>query len=248
MKCLILCAGYATRLYPLTLDMPKPLMPIAGKPILEHILKKIEELDAIDEIFIVTNSKFFDNFRNWKRGYSGAKPIKILNDRTKTEYDRLGAIGDIDFALKEEKISGEIMVVAGDNLFDFSLRHLHGFFREKTASVIALYDIRQKSLAAGKYGIVEVDESGKVIGFEEKPESPKTTLVSTACYIFSETDIKELERCIAENNKPDNLGDFINWISKRKPIYGYAFSGRWFDIGNKEQLMEADKEWSRKII
>src|SRR3989344_4509975 len=146
MKCIILAAGYAIRLYPLTLDRPKPLLPIAGKPIIEHILEKINDLDDIDEILIVTNSKFFDNFRNWKRGYSSSKPIKIINDRTKSEEDRLGAIGDLDFVIKHEKIDGNLLVIAGDNLFNFSLKHLHDFFRKKSASVIALYDIKDKSL------------------------------------------------------------------------------------------------------
>ena len=246
MKCIILCAGYATRLYPLTLDRPKSLLPIAGKPLIEHILISIEKLDDIDEIFIITNNKFFDNFRNWKRNYSSAKPIKIINDNTKDEEDRLGAIGDIDFVVKQEKINDDILVVAGDNLFDFNLVYLHKFFNEKKVSVIALYDIQNKDLAAKKYGIVEISKSNRIINLEEKPENPKTTLVSTACYILSKEDIQELEKCIKQHQKPDNLGDFIKWLSRRKQIYGLVFQGKWFDIGNKEQLKEADKVWGKK--
>ena len=246
MKCIILCAGYATRLYPLTLDRPKPLLPIAGKPIIEYILAKIEELDDVNEIFIVTNNKFFNNFRNWKRTYSGTKPIKIVNDKTENEEDRLGAIGDIDFVAKQEGINEDTLIIAGDNLFDFSLKNLQKFFKEKNASVIALYDIQDKNLAAGKYGIVDIDKNNKIINFEEKPENPKTTLISTACYIFSKKDTQELEKCIEEHQKPDNLGDFIKWISKRKYVYGFVFNGKWFDIGNQEQIKEADIIWSSK--
>lgn len=246
MKCLILCAGYATRLYPLTLDRPKPLLPIAGKPLIEHILSKIEELENIDEIFIITNDKFFDNFRNWKRNYSSTKPVKIINDKTKSEEDRLGAIGDIDFVIKQEKIDDNLLIIAGDNLFDFNLKYLLEFFKEKNSSVVALYDIKDKNKAAGKYGIIELDKNNKIIDLEEKPEFPKTSLVSTGCYIFSKTDIEELEKCIEHHEKPDNLGDFIKWLSKIKNIYGFIFEESWFDIGNHEQLKEADIIWSRK--
>ncbi len=246
MKCLILCAGYATRLYPLTLDRPKSLLPIAGKPIIEHILERIEKLEDIDEILIVTNNKFFDNFRNWKRKYSSTKPLRIINDKTKNEEDRLGAIGDIDFVVKQEKINDNLLVIAGDNLFDFNLKSLLEFFKEKNDSVIALYDIKDKSKAARKYGIVELDENNKIINLEEKPEFPKTTLVRTGCYIFSKNEVEELEKCIEHHEKPDNLGDFIKWLTKKENIYGFIFDERWFDIGDKEQLKEADIIWSSK--
>lgn len=246
MKCIILCAGYGTRLYPLTLDRPKPLLPIAGRHILEHILIRIEKLDVIDEILIVTNDKFFDNFRDWKRKYSSTKPIKIINDKTKNEEDRLGAIGDIDFAIKQEKIDEDLLVIAGDNLFDFNLNLLFEFFKEKNSSVVALYDIKDKNKAAKKYGVVELDKNNKIVNLEEKPEFPKTTLVSTGCYIFSKTGIEELEKCIERHEKPDNLGDFIKWLSKLKNIYGFIFNEDWFDIGNQEQLKKADIIWSRK--
>jgi len=246
MKCLILCAGYATRLYPLTLDIPKPLLSIAGKPLVEHILTKIEELEDIDEIFIVTNNKFFNNFRNWKRNYSSTKPIKIINDKTTSDEDRLGAIGDIDFVVKQEKIDGDLLIIAGDNLFKFTLVKLSDFFKEKNASVVALYDIKDKNIAAGKYGVVEIDQNKRIIDLEEKPSEPKTTLVSTACYILSKEDIHELEKCIKEHKKLDNLGDFIKCLSKRKYVYGFVFNERWVDIGSHEQLKEADIAWSRK--
>jgi glucose-1-phosphate thymidylyltransferase len=244
-KALILAAGYGTRLYPLTLDRPKPLLPIAGKPILEHILEKIEKLDEISEILIITNNKFFDNFRNWKRSYSSQKPIKIINDNTDSDNDRLGAIGDIKFAIMKENIEDDTLVIGGDNLFDFNLKELLDFFKEKNSSIAALFDLKDKSLAAEKYGVLEIDENNKIINLEEKPKEPKTSLISTACYIFSKDDLKEIGICLKEKKK-DNLGEFIAWLSKKKNLYGHTFIGKWFDIGNKEKLKEADKVWAGK--
>ena len=245
-KALILAAGYATRLYPLTLDRPKPLLPIAGKPLIEHILEKIEKLDDIDEILIVTNNKFFDNFRNWKRKYSFSKPIKIINDNTNSDDDKLGAVGDIEFAIDKEKIEDDILIVAGDNLFKFDLNNLLGLYKGKKHSVIALYDIKDKKIATKKYGIVEINKDNKIIDLEEKPENPKTTLVSTACYILAKESINELKKSIKEGNKHDNIGDFLHQLIKRKDVYGHVYKEKWFDIGSQEQLKEADMEWSIK--
>jgi len=244
MKCIILAAGYATRLYPLTLDRPKPLLPIAGKPIIEHILEKIDKLDEINEVLIVTNNKFFDNFRNWKREYSFSKPINIINDNTDSDEDKLGAIGDINFTVKKEKLEDDILIVAGDNLFDFNLKELLELFKEKNSSIVALFDLKNKSLAAGKYGVLEINENNKIINLKEKPREPKTSLISTACYLFSKNDLKEIDLYLKENKK-DNLGEFIGWLSKKKDLYGHTFQGKWFDIGNKEQLKEADNTWSK---
>ena len=246
MKCITLCAGYATRLYPITLDQPKPLLPIAGRPIIEHIIAKVEKVDSVDEIFVVTNDKFYDSFRKWKLSFSSQKPIKIVNDRTKTEEKRLGAIGDMHFVMQSEKISDDIMVIAGDNLFDFSLAALEQLFLEKKTSSIALYDILDGSLAAKKYGVVETGKDGSIKALEEKPESPKTTLVSTACYIFSRKDMALMEKCIKENSKPDNLGDFIKYLIKNSTVFGHVFRETWFDIGSREQLKQADIVWSSR--
>lgn len=244
MKCIILAAGYSTRLYPLTKDLPKPLLPIAGIPMIEHILKKIAVIEEIDQIFVVTNNKFFDNFRNWKRKFSFSKPITIINDKTNNNEERLGAVGDISFVLKEVNIQDDFMVVGGDNLFKFDLSRLYELFKEKNAPVIALYDVKNKEIAAGKYGIVEINEDKKIIALEEKPKEPKTTLVSTACYIFTVNVIDEIKNYCSEKNA-DNIGDFIHWLLKRDELYGEVFIEKWFDIGTKDQLKQANEEWDR---
>ncbi|MDP7180722.1 MAG: nucleotidyltransferase family protein [Candidatus Woesearchaeota archaeon] len=246
MKCIILAAGYATRLYPLTLNKPKPLVEVAGKPMIEHILNRVEETKDIDKVFIVTNDKFYNHFNEWLNNYSSNKEIKIINDHTKTNEDRLGAIGDIDFVINGENIKDDILVIAGDNLFEFNLNQLEDFFKEKKASTIALFDIVDKSKAAKKYGIIELDNNNKIVGLEEKPKNPKTSIISTACYIFSKEDIDELAKCIKENHQPDNLGDFIKYLSEKKDVFGLIFKEKWFDIGSHEELEEAHNIWSKR--
>lgn len=243
MKCIILCAGYATRLYPLTKDTPKPLLEIAGKPMLNYIIERLEKLDVINEIIIVTNNKFFEHFNKWKETINDDR-IVVVNDQTMSNEDRLGAIGDIHYAVQERNIDDDVLIVAGDNLFEFDLEHLYLFFSEKKASVVALYDVGEKTVAANKLGVVEIDTTSKIIDFEEKPAEPKTTLTSTACYILTKNDIRLLEKCIQEKNKPDNLGEFIKYLSQKESVYGYVFLERWFDIGTHDQLERAHEELS----
>lgn len=244
MKAIVLAAGYATRLYPLTLNQPKPLLKVAGKPMIEHIMFRIEEVDDIDEIFIVTNDKFYKHFLDWSKNYKSNKTIKVINDGTKSNEDRLGAVGDIHFVLKNKEIDDDVLIIAGDNLFEFSLHHLNIFFNKKKSPVIALYDVKDKELAK-KYGIALINEDKKIIHFEEKPNNPRSTLAGTACYMFTKSDNKELEKVILSGKTPDNLGDFIKHLSENKHVYGFVFSERWFDVGSKEQLEIADKEFKK---
>ena len=234
MKALILAAGYATRLYPLTLETPKTLLEVGGKPIVEYILNKIEEVKIVDGVYIVTNNKFYGHFEKWKENYDGK--IKIVNDMTNNNEDRLGAVGDIGFVVKKEKIEDDLMVIAGDNLFDYSLETLYTHFIEKKGSVVAVRNIGDRQKAAGKYGIVDFDNENRIIDFEEKPEYPKTNFAATACYIFSKSDIQKLEKCIEEKDNLDNLGDFVKWLSLKSDVYGFVFNENWHDVGNKEEL------------
>lgn len=245
MKALILAAGYATRLYPLTLNTPKHLLPIAGKPMLNYIIDKLKDIGSIKEIVVVTNDKFYPNFVEWAAKNSSSKPIKVLNDHTKSNEDRLGAIGDIHYAIQQEKLREDLLVIGGDNLFDFEINDLIDFFNSKKRSVVALYDMKKKEALAGKFGVVLIGRNSKIVDFEEKPKNPKSTLASTFCYIFSRDDIEELERCIRENKKPDNAGDFIKYLAAKKDVYGFVFKGIWFDIGSFEHYDQANKLYSK---
>ncbi len=244
MKAIILAAGYATRLYPLTLDNPKPLLPVGGSPLLDYTLDKLEELDGLDEIYVITNDKFYPKFKMWAAKQERSFNIKIINDCTKTNEDRLGAVGDTYYVIKQENIDDDLLLIAGDNLFEFSLKAMYAMFKEKKKTVFALCDLKDPAKLSKKFGVVEINENNKVIGFEEKPEQPKTTYASTACYIFSKDDLSKLKE-LAEN-APDNLGEIIIFLYQKSEVFGIPFKETWIDIGSLEQYKEADKLFAER--
>jgi len=242
MKTIILAAGYATRLYPLTENKPKPLLEIGGRPIIEHIIKKIEKIEEIDEIFIVTNAKFYENFERWLESFKSLKKIKIINDRTTSNEDRLGSLGDVNFVIEQENIKESVLIVAGDNLFEFSLKEFVDSYKEHNKSAVALYDVQDKEIAK-LYGIVGVNEGGKMIEFEEKPSEPKSTLASTGVYIYPSHVLPMLQEFVKKYKNSDKAGNFLEWLHKREHVYCYITKERWFDIGDLEQLEKARKEF-----
>ena len=241
MDAIILAAGYATRLYPLTENTPKPLLDVAGKTIIEHIINKLEAIDLINKIYIVTNDKFEQHFKKWLFNFDTQQPIEIINDGTKSNEDRLGALGDVHFAIITKNIDDDIAVVAGDNLFEFSLEDVTNFFKKRKSSVIVLHDVKDFELAK-HYGIVEV-ENNIVVNFEEKPVAPKSTLASTGIYLFPKKTIPLIKKYIAQGNNPDKTGSFIEWLHKREKIYSYITDKKWYDIGSIEQLEKASKHY-----
>ena len=240
-KALILAAGYATRLHPLTENQPKPLLKVAGVPIVEHILKKLETQEKIDEIFIVTNNKFYGHFNVWLMDFNASKKVKIINDGTVSNEDRLGAVGDINYVLKEEHINDDLLVIAGDNLFGFSLSHFINQFNIKKNSIVALHDLKDKDKVKNKFGVAILNQdSSQVIDFEEKPSEPKSTLAATACYVFHKEDLKLVERAV-ERGKADNPGDLVKFLVKESEVQGYVFEDHWFDVGSIECLKQAEE-------
>lgn len=243
MNVIILAAGYATRLYPLTLNTPKPLLKVAGKTIVEHILDKVKSVKDISKVIIVTNDKFYSEFRTWQQDYNFVVPILILNDGTKTNEDRLGAVGDIDFVLQNEKIDEDTLVIAGDNLFGFSLaRFVDEFEKSGKKSIVALHDLGDVEKVRRKFGVVLLDGT-RVINFEEKPSMPKSTLASTACYLFSKSDLQIIHSLRAEG-KADNSGDLVRWLVEHSEVRGFVFTEHWFDVGTLELLKEAEEVYS----
>ncbi len=243
MRAMILAAGYAKRLWPLTKNKPKPLLEVKGRPIIEHIIKHFGEISEITEIIIVTNSRFALEFEQWAESFDGETPIKVIDDLTTSNDDRKGAVGDMLCAINEAKIDDDLMVIAGDNLFGYKLADFHAFFREKRASVVACKDMLSIEEVKEKFGVAELDGKGKIIGFEEKPAEPKSALAATACYIFTKADVKEIGRFIEAGNPPDNAGDFIKWLANHRPVYGFVFTEKWFDIGSFENLGKAREEF-----
>ena len=244
MKSIILAAGYSTRLYPLTEKTPKPLLNVADKPMIEHIIRKLEQIDDIDAIYIITNDKFEQHFKNWLKNFDTHKKIEILNDGTKSNEERLGALGDIHYAINAKNISDDLIVVAGDNLFELSLTDVANLFKKKKSNVIVLHDVKDIDLAK-KYGVVETENS-IVINFEEKPSSPKSTLISTGIYIFPKTTIELIKKYIAQGNDADKTGTFIEWLHKRDKVFAYTTDKKWYDIGSIEQLEKANRYYKEK--
>lgn len=241
MDAIILAAGYGTRLGELTENNPKPLLKVAGKPIIEHIINKLDNLDLITNIYIITNDKFEKNFIEWLDKFDAKKPIRIINDCTKSNDDRLGALGDILYAIDFANITGDIIVIAGDNLFELPLLDVLGLFKKRKSNIIALYDVKDIKLAR-HYGVVEV-KNGIVANFEEKPTNPKSTLISTGIYLFSKETLPLIKKYIGQGNSPDKTGSFIEWLHKRDKVYAYVTEKAWYDIGNLEQLKKADKHF-----
>lgn len=238
MKCLILAAGYATRLYPLTKNTPKPLLEVAGKSILERLLDKISVIDKIDHVYVVTNSRFSQAFEEWVAQYTCSKPLTVIDDGTTSNDNRLGAIGDIQYVIDQVALSDDLMILAGDNLFDFDLRDFEEFFEEKDADVITAYEVADLDLAR-RVGIIELDSSAKVLSFEEKPQEPKSRWGVPALYIYKQATLPFIRQYLQEGNNPDAPGHFIPWLIKHKPVYAFRFTGQWHDIGTIESYEEA---------
>ncbi|MDD4980756.1 MAG: nucleotidyltransferase family protein [Candidatus Omnitrophica bacterium] len=244
MKALILAAGYATRLYPLTKDYPKPLLKVGHKPIIDYIVDKIEGLDGIDEIIVVTNSKFMPLFRKWKLGLKIKKRISLVDDLTKSHADRRGAIGDMNFAISKKHLKESLLVVGGDNLFDADLKDFFSFVKSNPHPVIGVYDIRQRQQAK-KYGVVKLDAESRLIDFKEKPHKPQSTLIAMCLYYFPKEKIGLIGEYFSNKaDKHDATGFYIDWLRKRVPVYGFVFDGRWYDIGDHKFYHEANKKFA----
>ncbi|MFH1847937.1 MAG: nucleotidyltransferase family protein [Candidatus Omnitrophota bacterium] len=246
MKVLILAAGYATRLYPLTKDQPKPLLKVGRYAILEHIFKKIESVEGVDAAYIITNTKFYSHFREWAEGADFGMPIEAIDDGTTTNDNRLGAIRDIEFVLKAKNIDDDLLVIGGDNIFEFSLKDFAAFAKGKRpASTLALYDLGDIKKAS-LYGVVKIDGRKEVVGFQEKPPQPESALVATCVYFFPKEKLKLLPEYIALGLKQDAPGNYIKWLAENDKVYGYVFSDAWYDIGDLKSLKDADEKYKAK--
>ena len=244
---IILAAGYGTRLYPLTLDKPKALLTVGGKTILDRLVNEIERIKECKKIIIVTNEKFYKNFEAWAKKVKYSVSIKVINDKTKSNETRLGAIGDINLVLEEEKIKGEDLLVTGsDNLFEFDLEDFVRFGRGKRPfSSIALFDIKDIALSK-KYGICSIDKGSLVTDFEEKPQAPKSTLAATALYFIPKEKVSKIFEYMKTNLSKDAPGNLMKWFAKVDKLFGYVLKETWYDIGDVNSLKKADEEFKQR--
>jgi glucose-1-phosphate thymidylyltransferase len=247
MKVIILAAGYATRLYPLTLTQPKPLLPVAGKPMVEYVIDNLAPISGIDRVIVVTNAKFAGHFQKWADNYRATKSklnFTIVNDGSTDDTNKLGAIGDINYVINQEKVDDDIIIVAGDNLFSDQLGDFGKFIRERNAPTLAVYDVGNLE-EIKKYNSISVDGHGKITFFEEKPKDPKSTLTGIALYFYPRATIPLIKQYIAEGNNPDQPGRFVQWLYPRVPVFTWRVPGLWYDIGSKETLEEANKIFAK---
>jgi glucose-1-phosphate thymidylyltransferase len=243
MKIIILAAGYATRLYPLTLTRPKPLLPVAGKPMVEHVIDNLAPIGGIDRIYVVTNAKFAEQFQTWSDHYRATKAklnFTIVNDGSTDDSNKLGAIGDINYVINTQGVDDDIIVVAGDNLFNQPLSDFGKFCREKNAPALAVYDVGNLE-EIKKYNSISTDADGCITFFEEKPKNPTSTLTGIALYFYPRATVPLIKQYIAEGNNPDQPGRFVQWLYPRTAVYTWKVPGMWFDIGSKETLEEANQ-------
>jgi len=242
MNVLILAAGYATRLYPLTLNKAKPLLVVGGKPIIEWLADNLAGIPDLETIYVVTN-KFAADFEAWSQGYQKRHPefrFKIVNDGSKSDDDKLGAIGDINFVVTQANLSEtSLLIAAGDNLFTDSLADFVAAARD-TEATVAVYDVGDIE-AIKKYGNITVDAEGIITRFEEKPQKPEGTLAAIALYYYSPAVLSLLRTYLAAGNNADQPGRFVQWLYTRKPVKTFQIKGRWLDIGSKETLENADR-------
>lgn len=244
MKAIILAAGYATRLYPLTKEYPKPLLLVQGRPIIEYIIDILAPVEAIDEIIIVTNSKFIQLFRSWRRSHPLCGRITLVDDLTSSKEDRRGAIGDMHFVIQRKRLKEDVLVIGGDNIFDGDLRKFLSFARShRPYPAIGVYDVKKKELAS-HYGVIALDKGDKITDFEEKPHSPETTLVAMCLYFFPAKKLGLVNDYVVERKGyHDAIGLYIDWLRTKESVYGYVFKGRWYDIGHHATLQEAKQKF-----
>jgi glucose-1-phosphate thymidylyltransferase len=244
MNILILAAGYATRLYPLTENKAKPLLEVAGKPMMEWVIDNLAPISGIEKVYVVTNNKFAAHFEEWAAAYNQSHStlaFEIINDGSTSDADKLGAIGDINLVIGRAGLQQSgLIVVAGDNLFSQSLEAFGAFCREKDQPVLGIYDVGTLDQAK-KYGVVALNDAGELTSFEEKPADPKTTLIGIALYYYPKEAVQMFSTYLSEGNNPDQPGRFVQWLYSRLPVRTWEVPGTWFDVGSKETLEEANR-------
>ena len=231
MKCLILAAGYATRLYPLTENFPKPLLQVGEKNILDWLLDDIDASGLVDQYVVISNHKYALHFQEWADGHK--LPITVVDDGTSTNETRLGAVRDIQFAIDRLNLHDDLLIIAGDNVLDFSLtRFIHYAQEKKTSCVMRYYEADEKRLT--KSGVAEVDENDVLLSLEEKPEQPKSHWCTPPFYFYTAADAERIKEAIADGCGTDAPGSLVSWMCRHSTLHSMEMPGSRYDIGNLE--------------
>lgn len=243
MKNIVIAAGYATRLYPLTENFPKPLLKIGERSILGRMLDDIDTLPEIDGHIIVTNHRFAHVFKEWLRTVNHTKPVTIIDDGTETNETRLGAVRDLLLALERCNVDDDIMVLAADNILEFSLRGFVDFFREKGTSVIMCHhepELRRLQ----RTGVIAVDDGMKVLEMQEKPEKPVSNWAVPPFYIYSRRDLPLIRECLSHGCGHDAPGNLAHYLAEVSTLHAWPMPAGRFDIGSLDSYREAQERFS----
>ncbi|WP_115865629.1 sugar phosphate nucleotidyltransferase [Halorussus litoreus] len=236
MKAVVLAGGYATRLWPITKHRPKMFLPVGDSTVIDQIFAELEADDRVDEVFVSTNERFAEDFRDHLADSEFDKPTLTVEDTTE-EDEKFGVVGALAQLFDRENVTEDTLVIAGDNLISFAVSDFLDFFEAKESPTLAAYDVGSRERAKS-YGLVELD-GDEVVDFQEKPDDPRSTLVSIACYAFTAETIPLLDEYLESGNNPDEPGWFVQWLQQRDSVYAYAFDEAWFDIGTPESYLEA---------
>ncbi len=240
MKCLILAAGYATRLYPLTENFPKPLLKVGEKTILDWLLDDIDEAKEIDGYIVISNHKYAHHFEEWAKGKP--YPITVVDDGTVDNEGRLGAVRDIAFAIDTLSLDDDMIVIAGDNVLDFSLTAFIRYAKEKQASCVMRY-FEEDPMRLKKCGVITLGPDDRILEMEEKPQEPKSPWCCPPFYYYTKADAKRINEGILQGCGTDAPGSFIAWLSSVSPVYAMEMPGSRYDIGNLESYHKVQKEY-----
>ncbi len=249
MKCILLCAGYATRLFPITENFPKHLLEIKeGKTILDYNLEQVNTIEEVDAVYIVTNHRYYEHFVKWQQDHlDNPKPITVLDDGTTSNDDRLGAIGDMQFVINEMNIDDDILVIAADNLYDYALKGVIDFYKEKKAPTLVADQLCDDYEYLKQFAIATLSSDGKVLELAEKPEQPATNIRVWATYVYPREMLKEIKTYLKEGNNPDSPGRLPAYLYKKIPFYAYCFTdGVCYDVGTHGALKEVRELFQTK--
>ena len=240
MKCLILAAGYATRLYPLTENYPKPLLKVQDKTILDWLVDDIDGAGLVDEYIVISNHKFARHFQEWAAGKR--QKITVVDDGTSTNETRLGAVCDIRFAVDSLGLTGDMLVIAGDNVLDFSLQHFVRYADAKRTSCVMRFEEPNEE-RLHKCGVLEIDGNDRIMSMEEKPARPKSHWVCPPFYYYTAEDAARIPAAIADGCGTDAPGSFIAWLCRHTSVHAMEMPGRRYDIGNLQSYEEVQQQY-----
>ena len=247
MIAILLAAGYATRLYPLTENMPKSLLPLGNRLIIDYIMDSVDQIPDLTSVALITNSKFFPHFSKWAKSQdrAGKAPITVLDDGTTDDTNKRGAIGDIIYTIDTLNIDDDVCILAGDNIFTYSITNMHSFFCEKKAPTLIAIDVPEVEQRR-KLAVAVLDDDCRVIDMAEKPAEPQSRWGIYATYFYGREILPLFREYIAEGNSPDAPGNFPSWLYKRMPVYAFKGDGTCIDIGTLENYEKTCKEYESR--